>query len=69
MIEIADVGDGIPPEEVRRVYEPLYTTRRDGSGLGLTIARRLVLAHGGRIEIESEVGEGTVARVRLPTRM
>lgn len=69
VIEIADVGDGIPPEEMRRVYEPLYTTRRDGSGLGLTIARRLVLAHGGRIEIESEVGEGTVARVRLPTRM
>jgi signal transduction histidine kinase len=66
VIAVADRGVGIAPEDLERVYDPLYTTSRDGSGLGLTIARRLVLAHGGRIEIESEVGAGTVVRVLLP---
>jgi len=68
VIAVADQGVGIAPEDLQRIYDPLYTTRRDGSGLGLTIARRLVMAHGGRIEIESEVGAGTVARVILPAR-
>jgi len=66
VITVADRGVGIAPEDLQRVYDPLYTTRRDGSGLGLTIARRLVSAHGGRIEIESESGIGTVVRVILP---
>jgi len=66
VVAVTDRGVGIAPEDIQRVYDPLYTTGRDGSGLGLTIARRLVMAHGGRIEIESEVGEGTVVRVVLP---
>lgn len=66
VIAVADQGVGIAPEDIQRVYDPLYTTRRDGSGLGLTIARRLVIAHGGRMEIESEVGAGTVVSVLLP---
>jgi len=66
MIVISDSGVGIPPDDLERVYDPLYTTRRDGSGLGLTIARRLVVAHGGRIEIERGPEAGTVARVILP---
>jgi len=66
VIAVSDSGVGIAPEDLRHVYDPLYTTRRDGSGLGLTIARRLVIAHGGRIQIESEVGAGTVVRVLLP---
>jgi len=66
VIAVADRGVGIAPEDIPRVYDPLYTTRRDGSGLGLTIARRLVIAHGGCIEIESESGTGTVVRVILP---
>lgn len=66
VIAVADGGVGIAPNDLQRVYDPLYTTRRDGSGLGLTIARRLVVAHGGRIEIESESGTGTVVRVILP---
>jgi len=67
VIEVTDNGVGIAPEHLQRIYDPLYTTGRDGSGLGLTIARRLVLAHGGRIKIESEVGTGTVVRVLLPS--
>jgi len=68
VIAVADLGVGIAPQDLPRIYDPLYTTRRDGSGLGLTIAHRLVMAHGGRIEIESEVGAGTVVRVLLPAR-
>jgi signal transduction histidine kinase len=67
LIAVADRGVGIAPEDIPRVYDPLYTTGREGAGLGLTIARRLVLAHDGRIEIESEVGAGTVVCVLLPT--
>ncbi|MEE8518984.1 MAG: HAMP domain-containing sensor histidine kinase [Dehalococcoidia bacterium] len=66
VIAVADRGVGIASEDLPRVYDPLYTTRRDGSGLGLTIARRLVIAHSGHIEIESKVGAGTVVRVLLP---
>ena len=66
VVAVADQGVGIAPEDLQRIYDPLYTTTRNGSGLGLTIARRLVMAHGGRIEIE--VGAGTVARVFLPAR-
>ena len=66
VIAVADRGVGIAPDDLQHVYDPLYTTRRDGSGLGLTIARRLVVAHGGRIDIKSEVGAGTIVRVTLP---
>ncbi len=66
VLAVTDHGVGIAPEDLPRVYDPLYTTGRDGSGLGLTIARRLVVAHGGRIEIESEVGAGTTVRIFLP---
>jgi len=67
-VEVVDQGVGIPPEAKDRVYDPLYTTRRDGTGLGLTIANRLVVALGGSIELESatEGGRGTIARVVLP---
>ena len=65
VIAVIDGGVGIAPEDLQHVFDPLYTTRRDGSGLGLTIARRLVIAQRGRIEIESEVGAGTVVRVLL----
>ena len=65
-VEVRDRGSGIAEEDIASVYEPLYSTRPDGSGLGLTIARRLVIAHGGHLEIESEVDRGTVVRVRLP---
>ncbi|MDI1446259.1 ATP-binding protein [Polyangium sp. 6x1] len=67
LIEIRDNGPGIPPEIMNRVFEPFFTTKPVGvgSGLGLSICRSIVSAHGGRIEIESEVGKGTVVRVTL----
>lgn len=63
---VEDDGPGIPEELRPRVFEPFFTTRSDGTGLGLAIARRLVADVGGRIALESEVGEGT--RIELVLR-
>jgi signal transduction histidine kinase len=68
VLTVADTGPGIPPEVLPRVFDPYFTTKRGGLGLGLTIARRIVEAHGGAIDVESQVGPGTRFRVRLPER-
>jgi signal transduction histidine kinase len=66
VIEVADTGPGIAPDERRRIFEPFYSKRTGGTGLGLSIARRIVVAHGGRIDVESVVGEGAQVLIRLP---
>ena len=63
---VTDTGGGIPQEQINRIFEPFYTTKKKGSGLGLMIVQRIVRAHGGRIEVESQVGRGTTFRVWLP---
>jgi len=63
---VSDTGGGIPPEQINRIFEPFYTTKKRGTGLGLMIVQRIVRAHGGRIELESHVGRGTTFRVWLP---
>jgi two-component system, NtrC family, sensor histidine kinase PilS len=65
-IEIEDRGCGMAAETLERVFEPFYTTKPKGTGLGLATVHRVVEAHGGRIEIASEVGRGTTVRVFLP---
>jgi signal transduction histidine kinase len=65
-IEVRDDGPGIAPDEVAQVFEPFRTTKSTGTGLGLAIARRIVEGHGGRLTVESTVGEGTVFRCELP---
>jgi signal transduction histidine kinase len=69
VVEIADRGGGIPPELRAHLFEPFVTTKRTGTGLGLAIARRVVEAHGGRIEAIDREGGGTVFRVTLPRRV
>ena len=64
--EVADKGCGIPPENLARVFVPFFTTRPDGTGLGLPIAREIVLAHGGRMEVASEAGRGTTMTFAIP---
>ena len=66
VIEVADTGPGIPPEDLRRIFEPFYSKRSGGTGLGLPIARRIVAAHGGQIDVQSVVGRGTQILIRLP---
>jgi PAS domain S-box-containing protein len=63
---VADTGGGIPQEQINRIFEPFYTTKKKGTGLGLMIVQRIVRAHGGRIELESQVGRGTTFRIWLP---
>ena len=65
-ISISDTGDGIAPDQLERVFQPFFTTRAHGIGLGLAITRRLVEDHGGRIWVEGHCGYGAMVTVRLP---
>jgi signal transduction histidine kinase len=65
-VDVADTGTGIGKEELTRIFDPYFTTRASGTGLGLPIAQRIVEAHGGRIEVASQPGKGTVFSVLLP---
>jgi two-component system, sporulation sensor kinase E len=65
-VSVADTGGGIPEEQINRIFEPFYTTKKKGSGLGLMIVQRIVRAHGGRIELESHIGRGTTFRIWVP---
>lgn len=65
-LEMADRGPGVPAELRQRIFEPFFTQRADGHGLGLAVARQIVEAHGGRIEALERSGGGAIFRVRLP---
>lgn len=65
-LAVSDTGPGIPHETLPRVFEPFYSGKPNGSGLGLTIAERIVAAHGGRIEIDSAPGSGTCVTLLFP---
>jgi signal transduction histidine kinase len=66
--EVVDEGHGIPRGEVQKIFEPFYTTKAPGrgTGLGLSICYAIVTEHGGRIEVDSVPGTGSVFRVILP---
>ncbi len=66
LLTIADQGKGIAPEVLPNIFRPFFTTKGHGTGLGLSLARRIVEAHGGTITVRSEVGKGTQFMVRLP---
>ncbi|MEN8149185.1 MAG: ATP-binding protein [Planctomycetota bacterium] len=63
---VEDDGPGIPPADRERVFEPFFTTREAGTGLGLSVVRKIVEGHGGLIEIDAGENRGTVVRTRLP---
>jgi PAS domain S-box-containing protein len=65
-VSFADTGGGISPDNISRVFEPYFTTKSSGSGLGLLIVRRIVRAHGGEVIIESERNRGLTLTIRLP---
>ena len=65
-VEITDTGAGIPEEVRDEVFEPLFTTRAKGIGLGLAVCKSIIDRHGGEIEVKSKVGEGTTFNIKLP---
>jgi two-component system, NtrC family, sensor kinase len=67
VITVRDDGTGIGPEHAARVFQPYFTTKKNGTGLGLFVSRKLIAEHGGRVEFESRPGSGTTFRVSLPT--
>jgi two-component system, sporulation sensor kinase E len=67
-VEIADNGTGISKDKISKIFDPFYTTKESGSGLGLAVTQKIILDHHGKIEVESEVGKGTEFRVILPVK-
>lgn len=65
-ISFIDSGHGIAPEQIGRLFEPYFTTKQNGTGLGLMIVQRIVREHGGTIEVESDKDRGTTFRIKLP---
>lgn len=66
-IEVRDNGPGIPEKHLHEIFEPFFSTKpTTGTGLGLGVVKRLVQLYGGRVEVESKVGEGTRFSVTLP---
>jgi two-component system sensor histidine kinase HydH len=67
VLYLIDTGQGMSPEVLSKVFQPFYTTRSGGTGLGLATTRRIVEAHGGSIAVQSEPGRGTRFTIRLPS--
>ena len=67
-VNIKDTGVGISEEDLEKIFEPLFTTKSKGIGLGLTLTKRLIENHGGSIEVESQLEVGSTFSVRLPVK-
>jgi signal transduction histidine kinase len=66
LISVEDSGPGVEPENVKRIFETFFTTKAEGTGMGLSICRAIVESHGGRITVASAVPKGSVFKVFLP---
>jgi signal transduction histidine kinase len=68
LISVEDTGVGIPKEDLSKIFQPLFTTKAKGQGLGLAVCKRLVEAQGGSITVKSELGRGTTFTVKIPLK-
>ncbi|MEW6335346.1 MAG: ATP-binding protein, partial [Thermodesulfobacteriota bacterium] len=67
-VRVGDTGCGIAESERQKIFDPFYTTRDRGTGLGLAVVNRIINAYGGRLQLESDHGRGSVFTVWLPVR-
>jgi two-component system, NtrC family, sensor kinase len=68
-VDISDTGCGIPAENLEKIFRPMFTTKgKKGSGIGLSVTQKIVEAHGGKIGVQSKVGQGTLFRIWLPAK-
>lgn len=65
-VDVTDTGKGIPEDMIPNIFDPFFTTRPDGTGLGLAVTRKIIIDHGGDIEVRSKVGTGTTFTISLP---
>ncbi|HEV3144694.1 MAG TPA: ATP-binding protein [Gemmataceae bacterium] len=65
-LDVIDTGSGMETDDLKKIFKPFYTSRPGGTGLGLPTARRIIERHGGRIEVQSDVGRGTQFTIWLP---
>jgi signal transduction histidine kinase len=65
-VKVSDTGRGIPQQQLPQIFRPFFTTRGNGTGLGLSLVRRIVEEHHGRIEVTSVLGKGSTFEVLLP---
>jgi hypothetical protein len=68
VLSVKDTGYGIPPDEIENIFRPFFSTKEHGFGLGLPLVKQIVSEHLGKVEVESEPGNGTEFRLRFPTR-
>jgi PAS domain S-box-containing protein len=67
-VDIQDFGQGIPSDQIEHIFDPFFSRREGGTGLGLTVVKTIVEAHGGAVTIDSEPGRGTTIRISIPVR-
>jgi two-component system sensor histidine kinase AtoS len=68
VVKVKDTGMGIPAERLDNIFDPFFTLKEEGTGLGLFIAFRILQEHGGEIEVHSQLGKGTEFTLWLPTK-
>ena len=66
IIQVSDTGSGIAPKNLEKIFSPFFTTKSEGNGFGLSEVHRVIQAHSGQIEVDSELGKGTTFTIRLP---
>jgi signal transduction histidine kinase len=67
-IKVSDTGKGIPKDKIKNIFDPFFTSKIYGPGLGLTFTLKIIQQHRGTISVESEPGKGTTFTIRLPVR-